>query len=447
MRLRLVLHRRRRGRGLGGLRPAGRRAALAGALLIAITTLAACSRTASVEQRSTPAQGSGRLTIGISELNPSFFWSETARPNLTPPFGPFRNLLVSLQPRYYRLYLDWASYQPPGAPLNLAGRRSGCIRDIPPCAPYAGVREELEAVRSAQREYGGFQVMVVPYATPAALAAKPTGCEPPATSPAAYPPADLNAYRAFIRAVLQTAREVGVDIRYWSAWNEPNHPAFLNPQRATCDTAAAPLSPAVYAGLVGALEQELDAAPGDQEIVMGELAGYDAPRPTALSVKEFTDALPADVVCRARIWGQHAYVGQSGPSRAADFAGDADLDAARGLLATLERSLDAKRCSRPLRVWITETGVGGERAGRPRSLEPAALAAGCEAMNDALRSWYADPRVDVAFQYTFREADTFPVGLVDTQLTRAFPTYDLWAAWGGTRAPDAPAPPLPAGCR
>jgi hypothetical protein len=394
-----------------------------------------------------PEKGPGLLAPGISELNPNLIWSEDARPNLPVPFGAYRNLLVSLQPRYYRLYLDWASYQPPGQPLNLAAQRPGCIRDIGPCAPYAGVREELEAVRSAQRQYGGFEVLLVPYATPADLASPPAGCDPPGTSSAARPPADIGAYRAFIRAVLATAREVGVAIRWWSAWNEPNHPAFLSPQREACETSSPARSPAIYARLVRALKQELDAAPGDQQIVMGELAGYDEPRPTALSVTEFADALPADAVCDARVWGQHAYVGRAGPGRAADFAGDADLDAAAGLLAALRKSLDAKRCPRPLRIWITETGVGGERAGRPRSLAAAALVAGCKAMAAALRSWYADPRVDAAFQYTFREADTFPVGLVGTTLTSVFPTYELWAAWGGTRAPDAPAPPLPAACR
>ncbi|MDX6702335.1 MAG: hypothetical protein QOF26_2561, partial [Baekduia sp.] len=39
----------------------------------------------------------------------------------------------------------------------------------------------------------------------------------------------------------------------------------------------------------------------------------------------------------------------------------------------------------------------------------------------------------------------YPVGLADPGLTRAYPTYDLWKAWGA-RAPSDPAPALPASC-
>jgi hypothetical protein len=53
--------------------------------------------------------------------------------------------------------------------------------------------------------------------------------------------------------------------------------------------------------------------------------------------------------------------------------------------------------------------------------------------------------VDAAFQYTFREDSAYPVGLADAGLTRTYPTYDLWAAWGA-RAPSDPAPALPPSC-
>jgi hypothetical protein len=54
--------------------------------------------------------------------------------------------------------------------------------------------------------------------------------------------------------------------------------------------------------------------------------------------------------------------------------------------------------------------------------------------------------VDVAFQYTFREDTAYPVGLADPGLTRTYPAYDLWAAWGA-REPADPAPAaLPPSC-
>ena len=74
------------------------------------------------------------------------------------------------------------------------------------------------------------------------------------------------------------------------------------------------------------------------------------------------------------------------------------------------------------------------------------MRADCRALHAAFRRWRADPRVDAAFQYTFRDDPVFPVGLADAALGRAWPTYDLWRAWGGERGPDGPAPALPAGC-
>jgi hypothetical protein len=68
-------------------------------------------------------------------------------------------------------------------------------------------------------------------------------------------------------------------------------------------------------------------------------------------------------------------------------------------------------------------------------------------MQALLERWYADPRVDAAFQYTVREAPQFPVGLIDPTLTRRYPAYDLFRAWGGGRRPNAPPPRLPARCR
>ena len=65
----------------------------------------------------------------------------------------------------------------------------------------------------------------------------------------------------------------------------------------------------------------------------------------------------------------------------------------------------------------------------------------------SLRRWNDDPRVDAVFQYTFRDDPVFPVGLADAKLTKAWPAYDLFKAWGGERKPDGPAPALPADCR
>src|SRR5206468_2922412 len=96
----------------------------------------------------------------------------------------------------------------------------------------------------------------------------------------------------------------GADLRVWSAWNEPNHPAFLNPQRGACGADAPALAPDRYARLVRALRAELEAAPGDQRVVLGETAALRASTATTTGAADFARALPRDVVCSAGVWAR-----------------------------------------------------------------------------------------------------------------------------------------------
>ena len=64
-------------------------------------------------------------------------------------------------------------------------------------------------------------------------------------------------------------------------------------------------------------------------------------------------------------------------------------------------------------------------------------------MHRLLKRWYDDPRVTAAFQYTLREDDVFPTGLVTTDLTRAYPALQEWQPWG-LRARQRPEDPPPA---
>jgi hypothetical protein len=54
--------------------------------------------------------------------------------------------------------------------------------------------------------------------------------------------------------------------------------------------------------------------------------------------------------------------------------------------------------------------------------------------------------VTAAFQYTLREDDIFPTGLVKTDLSTAYPALAEWTAWGGQSRPEPTAPPPPDGC-
>ena len=368
-----------------------------------------------------PRRPPPELRIGLSELNAHLLWSTEARPQAPAGFGPWRDRVQALRPDYYRLFVDWAKLQPnPARPADLALPADGCLRGAPPCAPFSGFRDVFDAVASQQREHRGFEVLMVIYGVPDWAAAPPSGCERPGTEPRSRAISDdgLRGYRALVADLLALARSKGVALRYWSPWNEPNHPFFISPQRATCDRDAPALSPAVYTRITHALQAELAQDSARHDLVLGELAGFPRSRPNGASISQFVGALPDDVVCAGPIWSQHQY---SAP-------GEDPYD--KGVVGKLEAALARRHCPRAPRIWITETGTGGTRSGAQRARAPAALRRGCRAQAAALRRWAKDPQIDAAFQYTFREDPAFPVALADQGLTRAYPTYDLWLELG-----------------
>ena len=92
-------------------------------------------------------------------------------------------------------------------------------------------------------------------------------------------------------------------------------------------------------------------------------------------------------------------------------------------------------------MWITETGAGAARTGTARSGGAAGELRGCRALHRQLEAWYADPRVTLAVQYTLREDDLFPTGLVTTALDRAYPALAEWRQWGMGERPSPEDPP------
>jgi hypothetical protein len=324
------------------------------------------------------------------------------------PFAHWRDAIAQLRPSYYRLVIDW-----PSAEADFAAHRAGCMREIPPCAGYHGVREQLQALGAAQKaQKGAWEALVVFQGVPDRFASPASGCERAGTQPRSRPAtADgLQAFRAFIRQVQGEAKKAGATLRYWSPWNEPNHPFFISPQRTACTTKAPSAAIAPYARLAEAMKAEL----GDgQELVLGELAGLLKLKPKYTRIGEFVRGLPRDLVCSSHIFGQHAYVG--GPDPVGDVA----------------RALASFNCPQTHEIWITETGAEEGQVG----------ARACRNIRRRLRQWYEDPRVTAAIQYTVREDDRFPTGLVTTDLTKARTALAEWTAWGDGRKPDAPPPP------
>jgi hypothetical protein len=452
VRLRLVVPRRGRRAGLGGL------AALA--LLAAVggcgggdkgsdTAPATTAAPAPAQTQTTPAApatpkrpqaetiGDG-LAIGLAENNANLLWAKGQGPQ-DPQFEAWRERITALRPHIYRITIDWANIQPdPSQPANLAQRSDGCARGASPCAPYDGIRDQLRAIKSQQDDGGGFQGMVVFYGVPPWAAAQPKGCERPNIEPRSRPINDrgLLGYRRLIRQVAGLAKEIGVEIKWWSVWNEPNGAFFISPQHSACAPGSPIVSANVYARLARALDDELHRMPGDQHLVIGELAGVAEAGRYGTGSGDFVRALPDDVVCRAEVVSQHAYATVPGQETR---PGDP--------VKETEQALHARPCANKIPLWITETGIGGPHAGDDRPTGPEALKEQCRALHSQLKRWYEDPRIQAAFQYTFREDSTFPVGLADAGLTRAYPTYDLLKAWAGDRAPDGPAPKLPDACK
>jgi hypothetical protein len=367
--------------------------------------------------------GGPSLGVGITESNPSLVAAPDSR-SVPPQWVRWRDELARIEPALYRLVVPWSSVQPTaGATPDLALLSGGCMRDKGPCAAYAGLRDQLRALASRQREDRGWEGMIVMTGMPAWAARPVPGCTRGASPGAAGPRRSaLAAYRKLIADVLTVAEAEGATIRYVSPWNEPNHPYFLAPQRAECHASSPSLAAAPYAALAEAARRALATVPGEQRLVLGETAGFVEPTARATSVPELISGLPRGLVCAAPVWSQHAYIGGSDP------------------VAAVTAALDARHCPRPHAIWITETGVGPAPGGLSLARGITSERQGCRLLHQRLLAWYRDPRVTLAVQYTFREDDLFPTGLVTTDLARARPALREWQAWGQRPAPDDPPP-------
>jgi hypothetical protein len=357
------------------------------------------------------------LAVGITESNPNLI--AMFGPQLAPPWPQRRRQLIRMHPALYRIIVPWSAVQPTrGGPLNFAAYNNGCIRDKGPCASYAGLHDQLRAV--ALR--GARALLVFVGLPPWAMAHVP-GCGRGVAPTASLPrPGALPAFRRLVQGVIAEARSDGVRVPYVSPWNEPNHPAALAPQRSVCDAASPSLAVRPYAALARATRAALAAAPGRQVLVLGEMAGTVEPTAAYTGVTEMIRALPRGLVCSARVWSQHAYIGKADP------------------VAALTQALDARGCPRRQAIWITETGVGPAPGGVSPARGITSPAQGCRLLHQRLLHWYRDRRVTLAVQYTFREDDLFPTGLVTTDLVHTRPALREWQAWGGDRKPGAPAP-------
>ncbi|GAC1439910.1 MAG: hypothetical protein NVSMB51_18490 [Solirubrobacteraceae bacterium] len=371
-----------------------------GVLLAGLTlALAACGRAQTVVSPPRPHQH--ELLLGLSEQNANLLTAAATS------LAPWRDRLLALRPRYLRVLVDWSQLQPrAGEPPHLDAPRDGCARAIGPCAPYAGLRAVFDAISTEQRAGLAVEPVLVLYGVPAWASQPARGCGAPTR---ALADRALPAYQTLIRALQALGRASALSLPYWAPWNEPNHEAFIAPQRAACDMSAPSLAPQRYTSLARAMRAELQ--PG-QRLVLGELAGYVRAGPHSSSIAEFLAALPDDVLCSASVWSVHSYA----------------LDGAA--LHAFEGALDARGpCAARKPVWITEAAAPAPDA------RGSGVADACPRLVAALQAWRADRRVAAAFQYEFREDPYFRTGLADAALTRLHPAYGAWLQLGRGQPP------------
>ena len=230
-------------------------------------------------------------------------------------------------------------------------------------------------------------------------------------APYVYRP-DPRDFQEFATAV---ARHYGSQISVYSIWNEPNHPAFLQPQFAAN---GAPASPRIYRSLYQAAYAGLQAGGLAQpRVLFGETAptGYD--RVNARREGVLHDVAPLaflrEALClnaryvKSRSCGplqmsgyaHHAYFIAVPPTYVPPARDDVMLGAISRLSSALDRAARAHAIPSGVPIYLTEFGV---QSFPNRQL---GVSAGVQAERDAWAEQIAwsNPRVAAFSQYLLRD--------------------------------------------
>jgi hypothetical protein len=210
--------------------------------------------------------------------------------------------------------------------------------------------------------------------------------------------------REFGLFMTAVGRHYGSLVDTWSVWNEPNHPAFLDPQYV----AGQPASPRIYRGLFQAAVAGLHAAGlTSARVLMGDTAPRGTGRDVAplaflrgalcldsrYHMSSTCSALPADG------YAHHAYTTLAGPT----FVPPGRDDVTIGALSRLTRALDlayrAHAVPHRLNIYLTEFGIQS----KPNPFFGVSLAQQAEFEETSERIAWDNPRVVAFSQYLMRD--------------------------------------------
>jgi hypothetical protein len=171
-------------------------------------------------------------------------------------------------------------------------------------------------------------------------------------------PSPTHFYR-FMKAV---GRQFGDRVRYWSIWNEPNHPEFLGPQYRR----GRPYSPRLYRKLFQRAEKALDRTGNRRDrVIMGETA----PRGNSNVVHPLKFLRGALCLNRryhkrrrckrldADGYAHHPYTTRSGPFFVSRRRDDVTIGSLSRLTRALKRAGRARALRRRLPIYLTEFGI------------------------------------------------------------------------------------------
>jgi hypothetical protein len=166
-------------------------------------------------------------------------------------------------------------------------------------------------------------------------------------------------FRRFVTAV---GRRYGDDVRYWSVWNEPNHPDFLRPQYRH----HRPYSPKLYRRLFRAARKGLRASGNKHDrVLMGETAPRGNSHVVApLAFLRTSLCLNKRYHKRRRCkaldvdgWAHHPYTTSKGPWFRSHRRDDVTIGTLRRLTRALDRARRAHAVRKRVDLYLTEFGV------------------------------------------------------------------------------------------